>query len=93
MDLGSLLLQSLTLILTAGVGGVVLVGYAARDLFLKDEEPPAKPRFDSDYQELMWLALLLREHASTEQMRRFYQLRGSWPAMHSHIRGPIPTHR
>ena len=69
--------------LTSGAGGVLIVGYATRDLFTKDESPKAAdPRFESDYGELMWLAERQRHHPSREESRRFYQLRQRWSEMH-----------
>jgi len=80
-----LLLDAVQIILTAGVGGVFILGYATRDLFLEEENrQPGGPRFTSEYQELMWLAERQRGHASAEERQRFYQLRHNWSEMHSY---------
>ena len=85
MGIHFLLLDTVQIILTAGVGGVFILGYATRDLFLEEENrQPGGPRFASEYQELMWLAERERGHASAEERQRFFQLRHSWPEMHSY---------
>ena len=84
MDTQFLLLETLQLVLTSGVGGVLIVGYAAKDIFATEEVPLMKePKFGSDYDELMWLAGRQRHHLSNEETRRFYQLRRRWTEMHA----------
>ena len=85
MGIHFLLLDALQIVLTSGVGGVILIGYATKDIMTKEEgSQPGGPRFSSDYQELMWLAERQREHLNAEETRRFYQLRRNWAAMHSY---------
>jgi len=79
-----LLLDAVQIVLTSGVGAVFILGYATKDLFVKDESPQQSgPHFASEYQELMWLAERERSHASVEERQRFYQLRHDWVRMHS----------
>ena len=78
------LITTLQLILTGGVGGVFIVTYATRDLFLREVEPPLeRPNFASDYQELMWLVEKRGQGLTTQEVRRFYQLRKEWSKMHA----------
>ena len=66
-----LLISTLQLILTGGVGGVFIVAYATRDLFLEEEESPdGQPVFLSDYEELKWLAKKEKRQLSEEEIRR-----------------------
>ena len=84
MDVQDFLFITLQLLLTGGVGGVFILAYATKDIFLTDEEPPLEgPRFASDYEELMWLADRQRLHINEKETKRFYQLRQEWPDMHS----------
>ena len=86
MDAQFLLLETLQVLLTSGVGGILIVTYATRDLFIKDANPqPPESQFASDYSELMWLAEKQRHHVSREESRRFYQLRREWPEMHAFL--------
>ena len=87
MDVQNLLFTALQLLLTGGVGGVLILGYATKDIFVKKEEERLKeePRFLSEYQELMWLADKQRKHLNAEEAHRFYQLRNNWSEMHSSI--------
>ena len=41
-----------------------------------------KPRFASEYDELMWLAEKQKGSLSEEETLRFYELRDHWPEMH-----------
>ena len=84
MGIQFLLLDAMQIVLTAGIGGVFILAYATRDLFLKEDNPwSGGPRFASDYQELMYLAERQKEHPSTEEKQRFFQLRHNWSQMHS----------
>jgi len=84
MDSQFILIETLQLLLTGGVGGVLIVGYAAKDLFVKETEAlTTGPRFASDYDELMWLAERQKHRLSKGETRRFYQLRQGWSEMHS----------
>jgi len=84
MDANYLLQTTLQLTLTSGVGAVLIIGYATRGIFVKEESPLDNgPRFASDYDELMWLAERQKHHLDKEETRRFYQLRHNWPEMHS----------
>ena len=84
MNVSYLLLTIVQLLLTAGVGGVFIVNYATRGIFLKEEKPQSgSPRFASDYHELMWLAERQRQHLDVEETQRFYHLRRDWAEMHS----------
>jgi len=84
MDANYLLLTTLQLTLTSGVGTVSIVAYATRGIFVKEENPVDNgPKFASDYDELMWLAERQKHHLDKEETRRFFQLRRSWPEMHS----------
>ena len=84
MDFNYLLVTTLQLTLTSGVGAVFIIGYATRGIFATEENPlDNEPRFASDYDELMWLAERQKHHLDNEETRRFYQLRHSWPEMHS----------
>ena len=88
MDIQDFLFTTLQLLLTGGVGGVFILAYATKDIFLTEEEPPVDgPRFASDYQELMWLADKQKKHLDIEETHRFYQLRQNWSEMHSGIEG------
>jgi hypothetical protein len=88
MGIHHVLITSLQLLLTSGVGAALIVGWSTKGLFLKDETPaPEEHRFANDYQELMWLAERQKRHLDTEETRRFYQLRRSWAGMHSQIVG------
>ena len=88
MGIHFLLLETVQIVLTSGVGGVFILNYATKGLFLKDNEPWVDAHgFASDYQELMWLAERQKQHLSEEEMHRFYQLRDNWPKMHSQIPG------
>jgi len=79
-----ILLIALQYLLTGGLGGVIIVGYATRDLFVTEERPRSEGhRFASDYQELMWLAEKQKRHLNVEETRRFYQLRRQWSDMHA----------
>lgn len=84
MGVHLILLTVLQMVLTGGVGGVVVTSYALDGVLLKEEPASAVPSFASDYQELMWLAERQRFHADEEETRRFFQLRQRWPEMHSH---------
>jgi hypothetical protein len=80
-----LLLDMVQIILTAGVGGVFIIGYATKDIFLTEENPRSDGlEFANDYEELMWLAARQRQHNDLAETRRFYQLRRNWAAMHSY---------
>ena len=84
MDLDYFLLSAVQLLLTSGVGAVLILNFATRDVFVKEEiRADNEPRFATDYDELMWLAQRQRHHAEVEETRRFYQLRQNWPQMHS----------
>ena len=84
LALQPLLLTALQLILTSGVGTVLIVGYATKDLFSKEENLSEDSlRFASEYQELMWLAERQKHHSDVEETQRFYQLRHDWTRMHS----------
>jgi hypothetical protein len=84
MDFQDMLIVMLQMMLTGGVGGVLIVGHATKDLFIEDEGTPApNRRFASDYNELMWLAERQRRHLSKEETLRFYQLRQEWSEMHT----------
>jgi len=86
MDVQFLLLETLQLLFTGGVGGVLIVAYATRGLFATDVTPMASdPPFASDYDELMWLAERQKNHLSKEETQRFYQLRQRWSEMHSFL--------
>jgi hypothetical protein len=88
LDVQDLLVVTLEILLTSGVGGAIIVGYATKDLFLTEEKPlPEGSRFSSDYQELMWLADKQRHHLSEEETHRFYELRHNWSEMHSFNQG------
>ena len=90
MDVQFLLLEVLQLLLTSGVGGILIVGYATRDIFMKDASPKqGEPRFASDYSELMWLAEKQRHRISKEENQRFYQLRREWSDMHTFLTNGI----
>jgi len=79
-----ILLIVLQYLLTAGLGGVLIVGYATKDLFLTEDKPHQEGQhFASDYQELMWLAEKQKRHLDVEETRRFYQLRREWSDMHA----------
>jgi len=84
MDANYLLLTTLQLTLTSGVGAVFIIGYATRGIFATEENQlDNEPRFASDYDELMWLAERQKHHLDNVETRRFYQLRHNWPEMHS----------
>ena len=88
MDIQFLLLDTVQIILTAGIGGIFILGYATTDIFLKEESPQADgPRFADDYQELMWLAGRQRRHIDADETQRFFQLRHNWSKMHSYSLG------
>ena len=88
MGVQDLLLITFQMLIFGGVGGVFIVSYATRDIFLKEEAPQViAPRFASAYEELMWLAEKQKKHPNSEEMRRFFQLRHSWSEMHSHTAG------
>jgi hypothetical protein len=84
MGVHLILITVVQMVLTGGVGGVVVASYALNDILLKEEPAAAIPSFASDYQELMWLAERQRSHADNEETLRFFQLRQRWPEMHSH---------
>ena len=72
------------MLLTGGVGGVLIVGYATKGVFIRDEAlRDDEPRFASDYDELMWLAERQKRHLSHEETQRFFELRQEWTEMHS----------
>jgi len=78
------LVTTLQLVLTSGVGGMLIVNYAMRDLFVKEEGSLSnEPRFATDYEELMWLAQRQKHHINGEETRRFYKLRQEWTEMHA----------
>ena len=84
MGIQLLLVTTLQLILTSGVGTVLIVGYATKDLFSREESPAEDSlRFANEYQELMWLAERQKHHVDVEETQRFYQLRHDWTRMHS----------
>jgi hypothetical protein len=88
LDFADLLAVTLQVLLTAGVGGVFLVSYATKDIFLVEEEPkPAEHLFYSEYDELMWLAGRQRQCTDGAETQRFFQLRHHWSEMHSQTSG------
>ena len=59
-----------------------IVEYATNGVFMREEAPVAEEHgFVSAYQELMWLAEKQRHRVSSEETRRFYQLRHDWSDM------------
>jgi hypothetical protein len=80
-----ILLTTFQLLLTGGVGGVLIFTYATKDIFLKSEVRSERPQFASDYQELMWLAGRQKQRLNKTETRRFYQLRHNWSGMHAPI--------
>ena len=87
-----ILVNTLQQLLTTGAGGVLILGYATRDLFANEEGPqPNGPKFASDYDELMWLAGRQKQHLDREETQRFYQLRHRWSEMHSFILAAQPA--
>jgi len=86
MDAEFILQTAVQLLLTAGVGGVFIVNYATKGIFLKEENlQTGPPRFGSDYQELMWLAERQKLRLDPGEAQRFYQLRRHWAEMHSNV--------
>ena len=85
MGIDFILLTAVQLLLTAGVGGVIIVVYATRGIFLREEEDsqPSSHSFPSEYEELMWLAERQKQRLDSEETLRFYQLRRNWAEMHS----------
>jgi len=84
LDFQFLLVTLLQIMLTGGVGGVFIVGYATKDIFTREENlQPTEPQFATEYDELMWLAERQKHHLSHEETRRFYQLRQEWTKMHA----------
>lgn len=89
MGIHFLLLDTVQIILTAGVGGIIILSYAAKDIFLKEESTSADgPNFANEYQELMWLAERQKRHFDVDETQRFFQLRQNWSKMHSYGLGP-----
>jgi len=84
LDFQFLLTEIFQLLVTGGVGGALIVGLATKDILVKEETTiPDKQQFTSEYEELMWLADRQRHRLTSEEMRRFYQLRREWTLMHS----------
>jgi len=84
LDFQFLLTEIFQLLVTGGVGGALIVGLATKDILVKEETTiPDKQQFTSEYEELMWLAVPQRHRLTSEEMRRFYQLRREWTLMHS----------
>jgi len=68
----------------AWTGGVFIVNYATMDiLVLETKSRVSRPRFFSEYDELMWLAEKQKGSLGEEETLRFYELREHWPEMHS----------
>lgn len=85
MGIYFLLLDTVQVILTAGLGGVLLFGYAFKDLLPSEENPQADAgSFADDYQELMRLAERQRQNLDAGETQRFFQLRQDWSRMHSY---------
>lgn len=93
MDVQFLLLEALQILLTSGVGGVLILDYATKGLFANDSATVASdPPFPSDYDELMWLAERQKHYLSKEETQRFYRLRQRWSEMHSLLpAGGLPS--
>jgi len=85
MGVHLLLITVMQMVLTGGVGGVLVGSYALNGILLKEKPAPPTPSFASDYGELMWLAKRQRLHVDHQETRRFFQLRQRWPEMHSHM--------
>jgi len=84
LDLDYFLLSAVQLLLTSGVGAVLILNFATRDVFVKEEiRADNEPRFATDYDELMWLAERQKQHFDSKETRRFFQLRREWPEMHT----------
>jgi hypothetical protein len=84
MGIHHLLIFILQILLTGGVGGIIVVGFATKGIFISEQTPaPENHRFVNEYQELMWLAEKQRHRFNVEETRRFYQLRHNWSLMHS----------
>jgi hypothetical protein len=83
----SSVMTAFQLTLIGWIGGVFIVNYATRDLFVSEERSKtSKPHFVSEYDELMWLADKQKGSLSEEETLRFYELRDRWPEMHSDVR-------
>jgi len=84
LNLDFLLLEAVQLLLTSGVGAVLIVDFATRDIFVKEEmHVHNEPKFATDYDELMWLAGRQKQDHDSKEIRRFFQLRREWPEMHT----------
>jgi hypothetical protein len=83
MGVHLLLITVLQMVLTGGIGGVLVASYALNGILLKGKPVSTVPSFASDYAELMWLAERQRLHIDDAETRRFFQLRQRWPEMHS----------
>jgi hypothetical protein len=84
MGVHLLLITVLQMVLTGGVGGVLVASYALSGILLSERPASPTPSFASDYEELMWLAERQRFHVDKQETRRFFQLRQRWPEMHSY---------
>jgi hypothetical protein len=76
------ILTALQLTLIGWIGGVFLVNYAIRDVFVSEKSNTSKPHFVSEYDELMWLAEKQKGSLNEEETLRFYELRDKWSEMH-----------
>ena len=84
LGIQDILITTLQLLLTSGVGTVFIINYAINGIYVREEMPVAtQPRFASDYDELMWLAERQKHHFDSIETKRLYQLRHNWPKMHS----------